>query len=68
MGFPGGAVVKKNPPANAGHAEGTGSSIGSGRSPRVGNGNQLQYSSPENLMDSRTWKATVHRFAKSQYD
>ena len=34
---------KKNPPANAGHAEDAGSVPGSGRSPGVGNGNPLQY-------------------------
>ena len=39
-GFSGGSVVK-NPPANAG---GMGSIPGSGRSPREGNGNPLQYS------------------------
>ena len=42
MGFPGGSVVK-NPPANAGDAGDTGSIPGSGRSPREGNGNPLQY-------------------------
>ena len=39
-GFPVGLVVK-NPPANAGDV---GSIPGSGRSPREGNGNPLQYS------------------------
>ena len=38
-GFPGGTVVK-NPAANAGHARGTGSIPGLGRSPRGGNGKQ----------------------------
>ena len=38
----------KNPPANAGDA---GAVPGSGRSPGAGNGNLLQYSSLENLMD-----------------
>ena len=32
----------------------------SGRSPREGNGNPLQYSCPENSMDRGAWKATVH--------
>ena len=46
-GFPGGSVVK-NLPGNAGDA----SSIrGSGRSPRKGNGNPLQYSCLENHVD-----------------
>ena len=40
---PGGAVVKKLP-ANAGDARDVGSIPGSGRSPRGGNGNLLQYS------------------------
>ena len=40
-GFPGGSVVE-NPPANAGNAEDGGSIHGSGRSPRIGNGNPLQ--------------------------
>ena len=44
MGFLGGIVVK-NTPANAGDR---GYIPGSGRSPGVGNGNMLQYSSLEN--------------------
>ena len=40
MGFPGGAVVK-NPPANAGDTEDSGSMSGAGISPRVDNGNPL---------------------------
>ena len=60
--FPGGSVVK-NLPANTGDM----SSIpGSGRSPGEGNGNPLQYSCLENLIDRRAWWATVSRFAKSQ--
>ena len=43
MVFPRGAVVK-NLPANAGDAGDTGSILGSGRSPRGGNGYPLQYS------------------------
>ena len=49
-GFPGGAVVK-NPPANAGDVRDMGSVPGSGRSRGEGNGNPLQYSCLENLMD-----------------
>ena len=41
-GIPGGSVVKKNPPVDAGDV---GSVPGSGRSPAGGNGNPLQYSS-----------------------
>ena len=46
-GFPGGSVVK-NLPANAGDAGDMGLIPGSGRSPRGGNGNPLQYSCLEN--------------------
>ena len=42
QGFPGGSMVK-NPPANVGDAGDTGFIPGSGRSPRVENGNLLQY-------------------------
>ena len=37
-----------------------GSIPGSGRSPREGNGNILQYSCLENSMDRGAWRATVH--------
>ena len=50
MGFPGGTRVK-NLPASAGDTRDTGSIPGSGKSPGVGNGNPLQYSSLENTMD-----------------
>ena len=39
---------------------------GSGRSPGEGNGNSLQYSCLENLMDRGAWRTTVHGVAKSQ--
>ena len=39
---------------------------GSGRSPREGNGNPLQYSRLENTMDSGAWEPTVHGVAKSR--
>ena len=45
------ALVVKNLPANAGDAGDTGSIPGSGRSPKGGNGNPLQYSC---LGNSRT--------------
>ena len=67
MGFPGDSVVK-NPPANAGSTRDVGSIPGSGRSSGVGNGNLLQYSSLENSMDRRAWKATVHSITKIGYD
>ena len=39
---------------------------GSGRSPREGNSDLLQYSCLENSEDRRAWRATVHRVTKSQ--
>ena len=42
------ALVVKNPPANAGDVRDVGSIPESGRSPRGGNGNSLQYSCLEN--------------------
>ena len=59
MGFPGGA-------ANAGDVRDTDSILGSGRSPGEGNGNPLQYSCLENLMDREAWWATVHGVTKNQ--
>ena len=38
---------------------------GSGRSSGEGNGNSLQYSCLENLMDRGAWRATVHGVAES---
>ena len=58
-------LVVKNPPANAGDVRDVGSIPGSGRSPRGGNGNLIQYSSPENPMDGGAWQVT-DRVAKSQ--
>ena len=52
----------KNWPANAGDK---GLTSGSGRSPREGNGNPLQYSCLGNPMDRGAWRATVHGAAKS---
>ena len=56
----------KNLPATAGAAGDMGSIPGSGRSPREGNGNPLQYSCLRNPMDRGAWWATVHEVAKSQ--
>ena len=53
----------KNPTANA---RDVGLIPGSGRSPKVGNGNPLQYPCLENPMDRGAWQAAVHRVAKSQ--
>ena len=54
----------KNPPANAGDVRGTGLIPVSGRSPRVGNGNPLQYSCLENSMGRGAWRAIVHGLAQ----
>ena len=60
-GFSGGSLVR-NLPANA---EDIGLILGPGRSPGEGNGNPLQYSCLENLMDRGAWQST-HGVAKSQ--
>ena len=49
-----GVPVIKNQPANAGDIRDMGSIPGSGRSPREGNDNPLQYFCLENPMDRRT--------------
>jgi len=46
--------VVKNLPANAGDTGDAGSIPGSGRSPRVGNGNPLQYSCPGKFHGQRS--------------
>ena len=55
----------KNPPANAGDVKDTGSVPGSGRFPRGGHGNPLQYSCLENPMNRGAWSAKVHKVAQS---
>ena len=60
------ALVVKNLLANAGKVRDTDSIPGSGRSPREGHGNPLQYSCLENPMDQGAWRATVHRITKNQ--
>ena len=62
LGFPGGSDGKEST-CNAGEV---GSIPRLGRSPGEGNGNPLQYSCLENLMDRGAWWATVHRVAKSR--
>ena len=57
LGFPSGPVVK-NLPVNAGDSD---SIPRSGRSPRGGNGNPLQYSCLENPMDRGAWRVTKSR-------
>ena len=58
------ALVVKNPPANTGHARDAGLIPGSGRAPRVGSSNPLQYSYLENPMDREAWWA-IHGVAES---
>ena len=60
------ARVLKDLPANAGYTRGVGSIPGSGRSPGVGNGNPLQHSCLENVLDRGAWWSTVHGIAESQ--
>ena len=61
LGFPGSSEGK----ASACNAGDLGSIPGSGRSPREGNGNPLQYSCLENPMDREAWWATVQRVGKT---
>ena len=51
---------------NAGDARDTGSIPGLGRSPGEENGDPLQYSCLENLMDREAWWATVCGVTKNQ--
>ena len=61
LGFRDGTASKES----AWNAGDTGSVPGSGRSPRGGNGNPLQYSCLKNPMDREAWWATVHGVSKS---
>ena len=54
----------KNLPASVGDMRDAGLIPESGRSPREGNGNPLQYSCLENLMKRGPWQATVYRDAE----
>ena len=65
MGFQGATMVK-HLPANVGDTTDAGSTPGSVRSPRAGNGNPLQYFCLENPVDRGAQWATVHGVAKSQ--
>ena len=60
--LPGGSEVK----ASASNAGDLGLIPGLGRSPGEGNGNPLQYSCLENLMDGGALVATFYGVAKSQ--
>ena len=59
-------LVVKNLPSDAIDVRDPGLIPGSGRSPRGGHGNPLQYSCLENLTDRGTWWAMVPRVSKSQ--
>ena len=50
-------LVVNSSPANAGDSRNVGSIPGSGRSPRDGNGNPLQYSCLENPTGRGAWRA-----------
>ena len=52
----------KNLPTSAGDIRDVGSIPESGKS--LGDGNPLQYSCLENLMDTRAWRASVYGVAK----
>jgi len=56
--------VVKNPTVNAGNIRDASLITGSGRAPEGGHAYPLQYSCMENLMEGRTWQATVHKIAK----
>ena len=60
------ALVVENPPANVGDIRDLGLIPGSGRSPRGGSGNPLQYSCLENPLDKGAWWATVHGITKNR--
>ena len=60
------ALMVKNSSAKAGDIRAVCSIPGWGRSPGEGNGNPLQYSCLENLMETGACWATVHGVAQSQ--
>ena len=64
LGFPYSSVGKESA-CNAGHP---GLTPGSGRSPGEGNGNPLQCSCLENLMDRGAWQATVNGVTRVGHD
>ena len=61
-------LVVKNPPANTGDGRDAGEIPGLGRSPRVENGNPLQYSCLGNPLDRGAWQVTVHEVATFGHD
>ena len=65
MGFPGGSNGKETA-CSIEAIQSLGSIPGSGRSPREGNGNPLQYSCLENPTDKGAWQSMVHGVSKSR--
>jgi len=61
------ALVVKNPSVDAGDLKGRGFYPWLGRSLGTGNGNPLQYSCLEKLMDRGAWRATDQRAAERQH-
>ena len=61
-----GALVVRNPLANAGDIRDSGLIPGLGRSPVGGHGNPLQYPCMKNPQGQRSWQATVYGVAKSR--
>ena len=57
-------LVVKNLPANAGDTGDMSSIPGSGRRPREGQDNPLQYSCLKNPMDRGAWRTRVHGVMK----
>jgi len=62
------ALVVKNLPPNAGDMRDMGLILGSGRYPRGGNGNALQYSCLENPMDRGALQAIGHRVQRVRHN
>ena len=58
----------RHSPANAGDTRDLGSIPGSGRSPRGGNGNPLQYSCMENYMDRGAWGGGYSPWGRKESD
>ena len=64
VGFLDGSVGKESA-CNAGKPGDLGLTPGSGKSPRGGHSNPLQYSCLENPMDRGPWQATIHEVTES---
>ena len=58
-------LVVKNLPGSSGDIRDTGSILGLGRFPGVGNGNTFQYPLLGNSMNRRAWYTTVHGVTES---